>query len=67
MNGADAWNMICAGASLIQIYTGFIYGGPGIVRDINRFVVQQLERNQLPSISDAVGQNDLMVNANQRS
>lgn len=61
MNGADAWNMICAGASLIQIYTGFIYGGPGIVRDINRFLLKQLERNQLPSIRDAIGRTDLQV------
>ena len=61
MNGADAWNMICAGASLVQIYTGFIYGGPGIVRDINRHLLQKLERNQLQSIGDAVGRNDLMA------
>jgi dihydroorotate dehydrogenase len=61
MNGVDAWNMICAGASLIQIYTGFIYGGPGIVRDINRYLLQKLEQNQLSAISDAIGRTDLMV------
>ena len=38
MNGQHAWNMICAGANLIQLYTGFIYGGPSIVRNINRGV-----------------------------
>ena len=31
----DAWEMISAGASLVQIYTGFIYQGPTIARDIN--------------------------------
>ncbi len=61
MNGADAWNMICAGASLVQIYTGFIYGGPGIVRDINRFVLQKVDQHQLPSVTAAVGRKDLMV------
>ena len=60
MNGADAWNMICAGASLVQIYTGFIYGGPGIVRDINRHLIKQLDQNGLSSIRDAVGRDDLM-------
>ncbi len=61
MCGKDAWNMICAGASLVQIYTGFIYGGPGIVRDINRFVLQKIEQHQLATMSDAVGRTDLMV------
>ncbi|HKD74722.1 MAG TPA: dihydroorotate dehydrogenase (quinone), partial [Ktedonobacterales bacterium] len=32
----DALRMFAAGAALIQIYTGFIYGGPGIVKRINR-------------------------------
>jgi dihydroorotate dehydrogenase len=32
----DAARMFDAGASLIQLYTGFIYAGPGLVRRINR-------------------------------
>ena len=36
-DGRDAWQMIRAGASLVQIYTGFIYGGPFNIRNINRF------------------------------
>ncbi|MET9628730.1 quinone-dependent dihydroorotate dehydrogenase [Lentzea sp. NPDC006480] len=32
----DAKRMIDAGASLVQIYTGFIYEGPGLVSQINR-------------------------------
>ncbi|PSL58053.1 dihydroorotate oxidase A [Saccharothrix carnea] len=32
----DAKRMLDAGASLIQLYTGFIYEGPGLVRRINR-------------------------------
>jgi dihydroorotate dehydrogenase len=32
----DALRMLDAGASLVQVYTGFIYGGPGLVRGISR-------------------------------
>ena len=32
----DAKRMVDAGASLLQLYTGFIYGGPPVVRAINR-------------------------------
>jgi len=35
-NGADAMEKIKAGASLIQIWTGFIYKGPSIVKKINK-------------------------------
>ena len=55
MTGHDAWQMILAGASLIQIYTGFIYGGPGTVKRINRYLLNQLKKYNLPNISAAVG------------
>ena len=35
----DAKRMFDAGASLIQLYTGFIYEGPGIVKSINKHIV----------------------------
>ena len=54
-NGEDAWQMILAGASLVQVYTGFIYGGPGFVRDINRYIASKLKELGLASVSDAVG------------
>jgi dihydroorotate dehydrogenase len=34
--GADAHAKIAAGASLVQIYTGFIYRGPGLIGDARR-------------------------------
>ena len=37
----DAINMIKAGASLVQIYTGFIYEGPGLVKRINKAILKQ--------------------------
>jgi dihydroorotate dehydrogenase len=36
MSGADAHAKIAAGASLVQIYTGFIYRGPGLIGDARR-------------------------------
>ncbi len=55
MNGHDAWNMVQAGATLLQIYTGFIYGGPGVVREINRYLLKKLDEHRLDSIRDAIG------------
>lgn len=55
MNGEDAWQMICSGASLIQMYTGFIYGGPGIVRDVNRYLLTRLKECGFESLDQAVG------------
>ena len=41
MSVQDALNMLDAGASLIQIYTGFIYEGPGLVKKINRAILRR--------------------------
>ncbi|MBN8697123.1 MAG: quinone-dependent dihydroorotate dehydrogenase [Bacteroidetes bacterium] len=38
--GADAIEKLKAGASLVQIYTGFIYEGPGIVKRINKEILR---------------------------
>ena len=37
----DGLAMLDAGASLIQLYTGLIYAGPGLVRDLNRAIAGQ--------------------------
>ena len=42
MSPEDAWEKMRCGATLVQIYTGFIYEGPAFVRDINRYLVKQL-------------------------
>ena len=39
MTPQDALNMINEGATLVQIYTGFIYNGPGIVKQMNRAIL----------------------------
>jgi dihydroorotate dehydrogenase len=42
MTPADAVEMIKAGASLLQVYTGFIYEGPLLVRRMNKAIHQYL-------------------------
>ena len=36
MNSADGQAMLDAGASLLQVYTGFVYGGPSLIGELNR-------------------------------
>jgi len=52
----DAWEKLTAGASLLQVYTGWIYGGPEMVRRVLEGLAQQLEHHQLGSLSEAIGQ-----------
>jgi dihydroorotate dehydrogenase len=51
----DAWKKVCAGASLIQLYTGFIYEGPRVARRINEGLAEILKREGFHSLDDAVG------------
>jgi dihydroorotate dehydrogenase len=52
---ADAWEKITAGASLVQVYTGLVYEGPGIVKEIVTGLRSMLDRAGLKHIEDAVG------------
>ena len=58
----DAWEKIAAGASLVQLYTGFIYRGPSIAREINEGLQQILNREGFANLDAAVG-----CRANERS
>lgn len=51
----DAYDRIRAGASLIQIYTGMIYQGPGLAGRICRGLVEFLKRDGFNHLSEAVG------------
>ena len=51
----DAWKKICAGASLIQLYTGFIYEGPSVVRRITEGLRTILSQEGFVSLDEAVG------------
>jgi dihydroorotate dehydrogenase len=51
----DAWARIRAGASLVQTYTGFIYGGPLWPRRVQRELAERVKAAGLASIEQAVG------------
>jgi dihydroorotate dehydrogenase len=55
MNGIDAYKKIRAGATLLQLYTGLIYEGMGLVETIKSELVTLLKRDGFNSIMDAVG------------
>lgn len=51
----DAWEKIAAGASLVQLYTGFIYQGPSIAKDINEGLARLLIDKGFTTLDEAVG------------
>mgnify|MGYP006273241893 FL=1 len=51
----DAYRKIRAGASVVQLYTGLVYEGPSIAREINRGLLDLLDRDGFDTIEDAVG------------
>ena len=55
MTPHQAWDRIAAGASLLQGYTPFIYGGPGWIRRVHTGIRTQLKAHGLQHISEAVG------------
>jgi dihydroorotate dehydrogenase len=56
VHSADsAYRMIRAGASLVQVYTGFVYEGLGLPGRICRGLVERLDRDGLRNIAAAVG------------
>ncbi len=56
-NADHAYEKIKAGASLVQLYTGMIYAGPEIAKNINAGLISLLEKDGYNTISDAIGAN----------
>ena len=56
-SGQSAFEKIVAGASAIQLYTGMVYKGPGIVREIKSELIEILKKEKIKNISDAIGVN----------
>ncbi|WP_251341843.1 quinone-dependent dihydroorotate dehydrogenase [Haloplanus halophilus] len=54
-DAAGAYRKIRAGASVVQLYTGLVYEGPSLARDINRGLLDLLERDGFDSVEAAVG------------
>lgn len=51
----DAYEKILAGASLLQMITGMIFGGPQTIGEINRGLVSFLKRDGYATLSEAIG------------
>jgi dihydroorotate dehydrogenase len=54
-NVQSALAKIKAGAALVQVYTGLIYEGPGLVKRINRGLVIELKKAGFKQLKDAIG------------
>ena len=54
-SGADAYARIRAGASLVQVYSALVYGGPYLAARINEELADLLEADGFASVADAVG------------
>ena len=54
-SGKSAYDKICAGASLLQLYTGFIYKGPTVAKDIKKDLIRILKSEGIKNIKDAIG------------
>jgi dihydroorotate dehydrogenase len=54
-NAADAWEKISAGASLVQIYTGLVFEGPSLAREIVAGLSQRMEQAGVKSLKEVIG------------
>jgi len=54
-NADDAWEKITAGASLVQVYTGLVYEGPSLPKEIVRGLRIRLAQVGFPNLINAVG------------
>jgi dihydroorotate dehydrogenase len=56
-SGKSAFEKITSGASVVQLYTGMVYKGPGIVKDIKKELIEILKKEKIKNIQEAVGIN----------
>ena len=54
-SGAEAYEKICSGANLIELYTSLIYEGPSLIKKIENELTDLLNKNGFKCVSDAVG------------
>ena len=51
----DAWEKIAAGASLLQVYTGLVYEGPSLAKQLVTGLIERFEQKGIANLHDAVG------------
>ncbi len=56
-SGEDAYAKVRSGASLVQLYSALVFGGPGLVPRIKRDLAKCLRRDGFNSVDAAVGIN----------
>ena len=54
-NAEDAWAKIGAGASLLQAYSGFVFEGPGLTKNVVNGLHKKLQSSEFSSLDEAVG------------
>ena len=54
-SGKSAYEKIIAGASLLQLYTGFVYKGPTTAKDIKKELIQILKSEGIKNVREAIG------------
>ena len=56
-SGEGAFEKITSGADAVQLYTGMVYKGPGIVKEIKKDLISILKKENIKNISQAIGIN----------
>ena len=54
-SGQSAFDKISSGANVVQLYTGMVYKGPGVVKDIKKELISIIKKEKLKNIDEAVG------------
>jgi len=54
-SGQDVYDKMVAGASLVQVYTGFVFGGPALVAQISRELQEILAAEGIENCADIIG------------
>ena len=54
-NAEQAWSKICAGASLLQLYSALVFQGPGLVQEVLHGLSRKISQNKMTNLGEAVG------------
>ncbi|MFN3359912.1 MAG: quinone-dependent dihydroorotate dehydrogenase [Pseudanabaenaceae cyanobacterium] len=54
-SAADAWQKLTAGASLLQVYTGLVYRGPGLIREILQGITERMQQQNITDLKAIIG------------